>query len=105
MMLTKIEFEEHPFPPFVPDNATILIVGSFPGMEQVVNKNNPDEWFYSAADNLFWQILSDSFQTELKSVKQKKDFCTAKGIAITDIFMKVKRKDKSNRDQYLTEME
>ncbi len=105
MTITDIPFEEHPFKPFVPDKATVLIVGSFPGMEQIVNKDNPEEWFYSAADNLFWVILSDAFKAELKTVKQKKDFFTTKGIAITDIFAKVKRKEKSNLDKFLTQME
>jgi hypothetical protein len=61
-------------------------------MEQIINKDNPEEWFYSAADNLFWVILSEAFQTELKTVKQKKEFFYTKGIAIIDIFTKVKRK-------------
>jgi hypoxanthine-DNA glycosylase len=99
------EIETHPFDPFIPENATTLIVGSFPGMEQIINKDNPEEWFYSAADNLFWVILSEAFQTELKTVKQKKDFFGAKGIAITDIFTKVLRKEKSNLDKFLTQME
>ena len=105
MTITEIEFEEHPFPPYVPANASMLIVGSFPGIEQVLNKNNPEEWFYSATDNLFWIILSDAFQVELKTLKQKKDFFDKRGIAITDIFSKVKRKKKSNLDKLLFGME
>ncbi|MBK6836088.1 MAG: hypothetical protein IPG89_18180 [Bacteroidetes bacterium] len=54
MTIINMEFEEHPFQPFVPDNASTLIIGSFPGMEQIKNKDNPEEWFYSAVDNLFW---------------------------------------------------
>lgn len=105
MMTIETKFEEHPFPPLVPPNATTLIVGSFPGMEQIINKKSPDEWFYSAADNLFWVILSEAFQTELKTVMQRKGFFEEKGIAITDIFTKVKRKERSNRDKFLYEME
>lgn len=105
MEIIRMEFEEHPFQPFVPANASKLIIGSFPGMKQIINKINPEEWFYSAADNLFWIILSEAFQTELKTIKQKKNFLTEKGIAITDIFSKVRRKEKSNLDKYLAEME
>lgn len=105
MTTTEMEFEDHPFPPFVPNNASILIVGSFPVMEQTIKKNNSDEWFYGSTKNLFWIILSEAFQTELKTVKQKKDFFAEKGISITDIFTKVKRKKKSDRDSYLSEME
>jgi hypoxanthine-DNA glycosylase len=99
------EIENHPFEPFIPDNASTLIVGSFPGMEQVANKHNPEEWFYSAVDNLFWPILSAAFQIELKTRNQKENFLTDRKIAITDIFTKVKRKEKSNRDIYLTDIE
>lgn len=99
------EIEDHPFEPFIPENASSLIVGSFPGMEQVTNKHNREEWFYGAADNLFWPILSEAFETALKTRIQKEAFLTTRGIAITDIFTKVRRKEKSNLDKYLTEME
>jgi hypoxanthine-DNA glycosylase len=99
------EIENHPFEPFIPENASSLIVGSFPGMEQVTNKHNREEWFYGAADNLFWPILSEAFGAELKTRIQKETFLTTRGIAITDIFTKVRRKEKSNLDKYLTEME
>ncbi len=99
------ELEQHPFEPFIPDNALTLIVGSFPGMEQVANKHNSEEWFYSAVDNLFWKTISEAFETELKTKAQKKEFFTNRGIAITDIFTKVRRKEKSNLDKYLTDLE
>lgn len=99
------EIEIHPFEPFVPENASSLIIGSFPGIEQVLNKHNLEEWFYSAADNLFWTILSKAFEIELKTRTQKENFLTARGIAITDIFKKVRRKEKSNLDKFLTDLE
>lgn len=99
------EIENHPFEPFIPDNASSLIVGSFPGMEQVANRHNQEEWFYSAIDNLFWPILSEAFQTELKTRIQKEIFLTERRIAITDIFTKVRRKEKSNLDKYLSDLE
>lgn len=99
------KIENHPFEPFVPDNASTLIIGSFPGMEQVLNRHNQEEWFYSAIDNLFWPILSEAFQTELKTRIQKEQFLTRRGIAITDIFTKVSRKEKSNLDKHLSDLE
>ncbi len=78
MATIESEFENHPFSAFVPDNASTLIVGSFPGIEQTKNGNNPEEWFYSATGNLFWIIFSDVFQIELKTTKQKKDFLLKK---------------------------
>lgn len=99
------ETEDHPFPPCVPDNATVLIIGSFPGMEQVKNKTNKDEWFYSAVDNLFWVILSSVYKTELKTVENKKELFKKHGIGITDIFLKIQRKQPSNLDKYLIAIE
>lgn len=99
------EIENHPFKPFIPDNASALIIGSFPGIEQVANSHNQEEWFYSAADNLFWPILSEVFKADLKTRTQKEELLTEKGIAITDIFTKVRRKEKSNLDKYLSDVE
>lgn len=101
MTITEQEIEEHPFPPFIPANATTLIIGSFPGMDQIKNKSSKDEWFYTAAGNLFWITLSSVYQTELKSVEDKKKLCNTYGIGITDIFLNIKRKKPSNLDQYL----
>jgi len=99
------EIENHPFKPYVPKNATILIIGSFPGIEQVENSNNHEEWFYSAANNLFWPILSELSGTELKTRIQKEKFLTEKGIALTDIFTSVRRKVRSNLDRHLYDFE
>lgn len=99
------KIETHPFEPFIPQGASSLIVGSFPGIEQVANRSNPEEWFYSASDNLFWPILSEVFSTELKNRAQKENLLNSKGIAITDIFTKVRRKENSNLDKYLFDFE
>jgi hypoxanthine-DNA glycosylase len=95
------EIEIHPFDPFIPDNATTLIIGSFPGMEQVINKTNVDEWFYTAQDNLFWSILSSVYDKDLKTTEAKKELFRNEGIAITDIFIQVRRKERSNLDKHL----
>lgn len=101
MITTEMEIEKHPFPPFIPENATTLIIGSFPAMKQSGSENDSEQWFYGSADNLFWPILSEVFQTELKTVKQKKEFFEQQGIAITDIFTKIRRKKKGYLDKDL----
>lgn len=98
------DIEYHPFKPFIPNYATILIIGSFPGMEQIANKNSLNEWFYSAVDNLFWATISEAFEIELKTITQRKEYFTNRGIAITDIFTEVRRKQRSNRDVFLTDV-
>lgn len=95
------EIEIHPFDSFIPDNAKTLIIGSFPGMEQVVNKSNIDEWFYTAQNNLFWSILSSVYDKDLKTTETKKELLRKEGIAIADIFIQVRRKEKSNLDKHL----
>lgn len=97
--------EEHPFKPFVPKNARILIIGSFPGMDQVKNKANSEEWFYTAKDNQFWTIISAVYENKLLTTESKKMLFEKEGIGITDIFLKIKRKVKSNLDKHLIVVE
>jgi len=104
-MITDNNIEEHPFEPFIPENISKLILGSFPGMEQVKNKLDKKEWFYTAQDNQFWTILSKVYETDLSSTELKQELFRKRGIGITDIFIKVKRKKRSNRDLYLYDVE
>ena len=97
--------ETHPYEPFVPSNSTILILGSFPGLLQTRKLNNFEEWFYSAKRNKFWKIIEAVYSTELQTVADKKKLFSLKGIAITDIILKAKRKQESNLDQHLYEIE
>ena len=60
------EVETHPFKPYVPHNATILIVGSFPGRDITKKKLKKDDWFYGTKRNQFWNIISGVYNIELK---------------------------------------
>jgi len=97
--------ETHPYEPFVPTNSTILILGSFPGLHQTRKLNDYEEWFYGAKRNKFWKIIETVYSTELKTVIDKKKLLTLKGIAITDIILKAKRKQESNLDKHLYDIE
>ena len=59
------EIEIHPHSLFVPENASVLILGSFPGKNNILVEGN-DEWFYSAKRNQFWHILRSVYD-ELSS--------------------------------------
>ncbi len=96
--------EIHPFIPFVPKNSTVLILGSFPGLHQTRQLNDFEEWFYSAKRNQFWKILSAVYSTDLNTIEKKKELFEKKGIAITDVILKAKRKKESNLDQHLYEI-
>jgi hypoxanthine-DNA glycosylase len=95
------EIENHPFEPFIPDNATVLIVGSFPGREQTQGNNDAEQWFYGAKRNQFWKILSEVYQTDLLYKAEKQHLFNKYGIGITDILFKVRRKNNSNLDDNL----
>jgi G:T/U-mismatch repair DNA glycosylase len=67
-----MSIETHPFKPFVPEHATILILGSFPGIHQTRTPNENKEWFYSAKRNQFWDIMEKVYSKELKTVEETK---------------------------------
>ena len=95
------EIESHPFSPFIPDNATILILGSFPGREQTQTESDNDQWFYGAKRNQFWKIISSVYNTDLLCKQDKQQIFEKFGIGITDILLKVRRKNNSNLDDNL----
>jgi len=95
------EIESHPFSPFVPDNATTLILGSFPGREQTQMESDNNQWFYGAKRNQFWKIISSVYNTDLLCKEDKQQLFEKFGIGITDILLKVRRKNNSNLDDNL----
>jgi hypoxanthine-DNA glycosylase len=99
-----VDVETHPFTPFVPENATVLIVGSFPGREQT-QAPQEDAWFYGAKRNQFWTILREVYGLPLVTTAEKQQLFLQNGIAITDIFLKVRRKENNNLDTNLEVIE
>lgn len=93
--------ETHPFEPFIPDDCTVLIIGSFPGREQSQSATEDDRWFYGAKRNQFWKIISVVYQTELISKSSKQNLFNQYGIGLTDILFKVRRINNSNLDNNL----
>lgn len=98
------EIETHPHKLFVPPNSIILILGTFPGKHNV-QVNGKDDWFYGSNRNQFWNILQGVYKEDLKTTSEKKDLFTRKGIAIGDIFLKIKRKENNNSDSSLEVIE
>lgn len=95
------EIEMHPFKPFVPINATVFIVGSFPGRDITQRKLNKDDWFYGTKRNQFWDIISAVYGTELKTAADKKELFNKKGIAIADVILQARRTATNNSDSDL----
>jgi hypoxanthine-DNA glycosylase len=95
------KIESHPFKPFVPANASVLIVGSFPGRDVTQTSLDGDKWFYGTRRNQFWDIIASVYGVELKTTKDKKELFNKKGIAIADIFLTIRRTGQNNADTNL----
>jgi G:T/U-mismatch repair DNA glycosylase len=97
------DLEEHPFETFVPSNAKILIIGTFP----THNNNHRFNFFYSSKDNSFWAIMEKVFKHNFKynegknAVQERKVFLQLKAIGITDMHEKCYRKNGCSTDENL----
>ncbi len=92
--------EKHPFPPFIPKDCKILVIGSFPGKESTREKRE-DDWFYGAKRNQFWKLLENVYQLELRTKEAKKKLFEKTKIGITDIIESCERSKNSNIDSNL----
>jgi hypoxanthine-DNA glycosylase len=93
--------EKHPYEPFVPPTASVLILGSFPGIDQTRRANKADEWYYSAKRNQFWKILEVVYSIQLRTAADKMSLFNDVGIAVTDVLLRAKRTNESNLDNNL----
>lgn len=83
----------HPYPPFIPDNATKLIVGTLPPPRFTTGDLKPDDvnFCYGSRDGMLWRILDRIFELNLVfdntdfPIKQRKDFLVKQRIGICDI--------------------
>lgn len=71
----------HNIPPFCPENARILILGSFPSV-----KSRETGFFYGHKSNRFWKVVSSLFgEDEPLTVPEKKQLLAKHGIALWDV--------------------
>ena len=99
--------EKHPLEPFLPKNAKILILGSFPPQK----KRWSMDFFYPNWQNDFWRLMgviyhNDKHFFEIKGEKRfcKErviEFCNEKGIAIYDTASEVIRLKDNASDKFL----
>lgn len=99
------EIETHPFKAFIPENVTVIIIGSFPGREVTHKILSEDEWFYGTKRNQLWKIISAVYETELVTKKQKQNLFRKHGIGMVDLFLKIKRRGDNNMDSNLIPVE
>lgn len=105
--MNEIKTETHPFEPFIPKNARILILGTFPPKEERWSM----KFFYPNKINDMWRIMGIIFyndkvcfwdETHKKFILDKiKGFLTEQGIALYDTGYKVKRLKDNASDKFL----
>jgi G:T/U-mismatch repair DNA glycosylase len=99
--------EKHPIAPFFPENAKILMLGSFPPPKNRWKMN----FFYPNLQNDMWRIFGLVFfndknyflTPDLKSFKERliRGFLSKRGIALWDAAMEVKRLSGNASDKFL----
>jgi len=103
--------EEHPLEPFLPSNATLLMLGSFPPQK----KRWSMDFFYPNLQNDMWRIFGllffddkEHFLLPGKRAFNKKyliEFLTEKGIALYDTATSVRRLQDNASDKFLEVVE
>jgi hypoxanthine-DNA glycosylase len=100
-------YEIHPLPPFLPEKAKVLMLGSFPPPKERWKM----DFFYPNIQNDMWRIFGLVFfedsnfflSNDRKSFNESsiRSFLTEKGIALWDTAMEVKRQKGNASDKYL----
>ena len=91
---------KHPYTPFIPENATKLIVGTLPPPRFTIGDLKPDDvnFCYGSRDGQLWKILDIIFGLDLlyentqQAIEQRKKFLEEQNIGICDIVESAKRK-------------
>lgn len=89
----------HPYDPFIPENATKLIVGTLPPPRFTTRelKEGDVDFCYGSRDGQLWVILDKVFGLNLKfestkeAVEQRKDFLIKNHIGICDMVASARR--------------
>ncbi len=99
--------EKHPLPPFLPANAKLLVLGSFPPQQ----KRWSIDFFYPNMQNDMWRIIglhffqNKDYFVDIPNKKFKKeaiiDFLTHQGIALYDTATAIHRLQNNASDKYL----
>ena len=90
---------KHPYPPFIPENATKLIVGTLPPPRFTTGelKEGDVDFCYGSRDGQLWPILDKIFGLDLKfettaqAIAQREFFLKKRGIGICDMVASAKR--------------
>lgn len=86
-------YHKHPYPPFIPENARKLIVGTLPPPRFSTGELRVGDvdFCYGSRDGMLWQILDKIFGLELQyettqqAIEQRENFLMERGIGISDM--------------------
>ena len=103
----------HPYPPFIPENATKLIVGTLPPPRFTTGelKEGDVDFCYGSRDGQLWPILDKIFGLDLKfettaeAIEQREHFLIKRGIGICDMVASAKRDKVDASDIGMLEVE
>ncbi|MBZ9729495.1 uracil-DNA glycosylase family protein [Salegentibacter sp. JZCK2] len=103
----------HPYDPFIPENATKLIVGTLPPPRFTKRqlKQGDVDFCYGSRDGLLWIVLDNIFGLDLKfetteeAVRQRKEFLKERGIGICDMVESSRREKIDASDLGMQEVE
>lgn len=103
----EVPLEMHPFEPFIPENAKVLIMGTFPPQSKRWNM----EFYYPNRSNDFWFMIGLIFcgdkdalydrKTKLFDLQRIKRLLTEEGIALSDTGYKIRRLQGNASDKFL----
>lgn len=103
----------HPYPPFIPENATKLIVGTLPPPRFTTGelKEGDVDFCYGSRDGQLWPILDKIFGLDLKfettaeAIEQREHFLIKRGIGICDMVASARREKIDASDIGMLEVE
>lgn len=110
-------YSKHPFEPYIPENATKLIIGTIPPARFCFNEKSAKgqlldediDFYYGSKDNKFWTILGELFNLDYLEVdgiiQKRKAFLKEQKIGITDIIDICEREKESALDNKLNIIE
>lgn len=103
----------HPYSPFIPENATKLIVGTLPPPRFTSGelKEGDVDFCYGSRDGQLWLILDKifglnlKFETTAEAIAQREMFLKRRGIGICDMVASAKREKVDASDIGMLEVE
>jgi|SRR5574344_15488 G:T/U-mismatch repair DNA glycosylase len=105
--MQKYTFEKHPLAPFLPDNALLLMLGSFPPLVERWSMN----FFYPNFNNDMWRVMGIVFYNnpDFFTINEEKkfnygsvvEFAAERGIAMYDTASEIRRLNGDSSDKFL----